>query len=83
MTTPISTTRQRQRQDLGRSLRAARAFARGKQAAAAAACGVTRNTLGLWERGEREPSAVDLLALATLYGVSLDALCGRAPLAPG
>lgn len=80
MTTPISTTRQRIRQNLGRCLRAARAFAGESQAGAAAALGVTRNTVGLWERGEREPSAVDLLALATLYGVTVDALVGRAPL---
>lgn len=80
MTTPISTTRQRIRQNLGRCLRAARAFAGESQARSAAALEITRNTVGLWERGEREPGAVDLLALATLYGVSVDALVGRAPL---
>jgi len=82
VSTPISPARQRIRQNLGRSLRAARAFAGATQAGSAAALEVTRNTLGLWERGDREPGAVDLLALATLYGVSLDALCGRAPLSP-
>lgn len=80
MTTPISKTRRQIRQNLGRSLRAARAFAGGSQAGAAAALEVTRNTVGLWERGAREPGAVDLLVLATLYGVSVDALVGRAPL---
>ncbi len=39
--------------------------------------GIRRATVSLWETGEREPGAVDLLRLAESCGVELDALCGR------
>lgn len=65
---------------LGRCLALARAYARMNQDEAAAGAGVSRKTVSLWETGVHEPGALDLLHLADLYGVGVEALCGRAPL---
>lgn len=48
-------------------------------AQAAQAAHVTKAAVCMWESGDRQPGLVSLLALADLYGVSLDALCGRTP----
>ncbi|MBE5054753.1 helix-turn-helix transcriptional regulator [Pseudoflavonifractor sp. DSM 107456] len=45
----------------------------------AQAAHVTRAAVCMWESGARQPGLDSLLALADLYGVSLDALCGRTP----
>ncbi len=46
---------------------------------AAQAAHVTKAAVCMWESGARQPGLASLLALADLYGVSLDALCGRNP----
>lgn len=38
--------------------------------------GVTRQAVSKWESGASEPSTANLLALARLYGISLDELVG-------
>ena len=38
--------------------------------------GVTRQAVSKWESGTSEPSTANLLALAKLYGISLDELVG-------
>lgn len=38
--------------------------------------GVTRQAVSKWESGTSEPSTANLLALAKLYGISLDELIG-------
>ncbi len=38
--------------------------------------GVTRQAVSKWESGASEPSTANLLALAKLYGISLDELVG-------
>ncbi|RTL04402.1 MAG: XRE family transcriptional regulator, partial [Acidimicrobiia bacterium] len=47
---------------------------------AAAAAGVTRPTLSLYETGHRTPGIDVCQALADAYGLTLDELTGRAPL---
>ena len=44
---------------------------------AAQAAHVTKAAVCMWESGARQPGLASLLALADLYGVSLDALFGR------
>lgn len=46
---------------------------------AAQAAHVTKAAVCMWESGARQPGRASLLALADLYGVSLDALFGRSP----
>lgn len=40
--------------------------------------GVSRQTISKWERGEASPDTDNLIALADLYGISLDELAGKA-----
>lgn len=40
----------------------------------AAKLGISRQAVSKWERGESSPDTDNLIALAKLYGVSLDAL---------
>lgn len=40
--------------------------------------GVSRQTISKWERGEASPDTDNLIALAELYGISLDELAGKA-----
>ena len=40
-------------------------------------CGLSKNMIARYERGERLPSIKDAAALADFFGVSLDYLCGR------
>ena len=82
MPTSVTEDRRRAREHLGRCLALARAYAGLSQTAVAHELGVRRATVSLWETGEREPSAVDLLRLAEIFGVGLDALCGRVGLPP-
>lgn len=71
-----------QRARIGRALALARNRARMTQGAAADEIGVRRPTLSDWERGNRSPDVTSLEDLADLYGVTLDELCGHAPLPP-
>lgn len=77
MPTSVTADRRRAREHLGRCFALARAYADLSQAEVAQQLGVRRATVSLWETGEREPGAVDLLRLAAVYGVGLDAVCGR------
>jgi Zn-dependent peptidase ImmA (M78 family)/DNA-binding XRE family transcriptional regulator len=56
--------------DLGGRLRGARSGANLTQDAAAAALGMSRTTLGAIEKGQRSVRPEELLAFASLYGVS-------------
>lgn len=40
-------------------------------------CGLSRNTIDRYERGERVPSLTDAAMLAEFFGVSVDYLAGR------
>lgn len=40
-------------------------------------CGLSKNMISRYERGERVPSLKDAALLAEHFGVSLDFLCGR------
>ena len=40
-------------------------------------CGLSKNSITRYERGERVPSITDAEALADFFEVSLDRLCGR------
>ncbi|MBS6217149.1 MAG: helix-turn-helix transcriptional regulator [Clostridiales bacterium] len=40
-------------------------------------CGLSRNMIGLYERGEADPSAGTVCILADIFGVSTDYLLGR------
>lgn len=40
-------------------------------------CGLSKNSIARYERGERVPSITDAEALADFFEVSLDRLCGR------
>lgn len=40
-------------------------------------CGLSKNMIARYERGERSPSIKEAAALADFFGVSLDYLCGH------
>ena len=40
-------------------------------------CGLSKNSIARYERGERVPSITDAVAIADFFEVSLDRLCGR------
>ena len=40
-------------------------------------CGLSKDMIGQYERGERQPSAKSLMALADYFDVSVDYLLGR------
>ena len=40
-------------------------------------CGMSRNTIERYERGERVPNLADAVVLADFFGVSIDYMCGR------
>ena len=42
-------------------------------------CGLSKNMIGKYESGERDPSIKTLTAIADYFGVSLDYLMGRDP----
>lgn len=39
-------------------------------------CGMSKNTVARYERGERVPNIEDAKKLADFFGVTLDELCG-------
>lgn len=47
------------------------------RSALAELCGLSRNMIGMYERGEKRPSLGVAIQLADLFAVSLDWLCGR------
>lgn len=40
-------------------------------------CGLSKNTIGQYERGEREPTFQALVTIADFFEVSMDYLAGR------
>ncbi|MFY0540034.1 helix-turn-helix domain-containing protein [Nannocystis pusilla] len=70
------------RQQLGQALAGARLRRGFSVEEAAAATQHEPRSLRNWEGGRTSPDALALLALADLYGISLEALVGRAPLPP-
>lgn len=63
-----------QRQSLGEALKAQRARCQITQEVVAESVGVSRQAVSKWESGASEPSTANLLALAKLYGISVDEL---------
>ena len=59
---------------LGEALKARRTAAGYTQEYVAEALGVSRQAVSKWENGTSEPSTANLMALAKLYGVSVDEL---------
>lgn len=50
---------------------------RMNQKALGECCGVSKNTVARWERGEREPAMCSLIKIADFFEVSTDYLLGR------
>ena len=62
------------KRSLGEALKAHRARCGMTQEFVAQSLGVSRQAVSKWESGASDPSTVNLLALARLYGVSADEL---------
>lgn len=62
------------KRSLGEALKAHRARCGMTQEYVAQSLGVSRQAVSKWESGVSDPSTVNLLALAKLYGVSADEL---------
>lgn len=58
-------------------LRKLRERRRMNQKALGECCGVSKNTVARWERGEREPAMCSLIKIADFFEVSTDYLLGR------
>lgn len=63
-----------QARSLGETLKARRTAANYTQEYVAEALGVSRQAVSKWENGASEPSTANLMALARLYGLSVDEL---------
>ncbi len=63
---------------LGEALKARRTQRGFTQEYVAEALGVSRQAVSKWENGSSEPSTANLMALAKLYGLSVDELHHRA-----
>ena len=64
---------------LGMRLRVLRAERGWTQREAASHCGVTKETLGWLERGERQPHDITLAKIARGYGIPVEELLGEEP----
>ena len=62
------------RGSLGEALKARRTAAGYTQEYVAEALGVSRQAVSKWENGTSDPSTANLMALAKLYGLSVDEL---------
>lgn len=58
-------------------LRALREKRRLSRHALSELCGLSRNVIGMYERGEKVPSVDALISLADYFGVPVDHLLGR------
>lgn len=63
-----------QAKSLGEALKARRTAAGYTQEYVAEALGVSRQAVSKWENGASEPSTANLMALAKLYGLTVDEL---------
>lgn len=66
-----------QRNGFPQRLQALREKQRLSRHALAELCGLSRNVIGMYERGEKVPSVGALVRLADYFGVSVDDLLGR------
>lgn len=66
---------------LAANLRGERAKARMSQEQVAKAIGGSQGAVQKWESGECVPAVDSVFALAALYGVGIDELCGWKPAA--
>lgn len=66
-----------QRELFSQRLQALRERRRLSRRTLAELCGLSKNMVSLYERGEREPSVEALVSLADFFGVSTDYLLGR------
>ncbi len=64
------------REKFGERLKELRAERGLSQVALAAAVGVSKGIISLWENGLREPTMTNLIALSRCFDVSLDELVG-------
>ncbi|WP_158348557.1 helix-turn-helix transcriptional regulator [Diplocloster agilis] len=62
--------------EIGKNLAAYRRAAGLTQKQAATKIHVSRQCLGNWETGRRQPRIEDIILLCRLYGISLDQLIG-------
>lgn len=62
------------RQSLGETLKEYRTHCKMTQEFVAESIGVSRQAVSKWENGTSDPSTSNLLALAKLYGVSIEEL---------
>ena len=62
---------------LADNLRGERAKTRMSQEQAARKIGVSQASIQKWEAGEVVPTIESIFALANLYGIEIDTLCGR------
>lgn len=67
-----------QARSLGETLKAHRTSRGFTQEYVAEALGVSRQAVSKWENGSSDPSTANLIALAKLYGLSVDELLRRA-----
>lgn len=63
-----------EKRSLGEVLKAHRTRCNMTQEMVAESLGVSRQAVGKWESGNSEPSTANLIALARLYGVTVDEL---------
>ena len=63
-----------EKRSLGEVLKEHRTRCHMTQEMAAESLGVSRQAVGKWESGASEPSTANLIALAKLYGVTVDEL---------
>lgn len=71
---PDSSTPPEQAKSLGETLKAHRTDRGFTQEYVAEALGVSRQAVSKWENGTSDPSTANLMALAKLYGLSVDEL---------
>lgn len=62
------------RKSLGETLKEYRETSKMTQEFVAEAIGVSRQAVSKWERGISEPSTTNLIAIARLYGISVEVL---------
>lgn len=63
--------------DFADSLRSLRERRKVSRRVLSELCGLSKNQIGRYERGEREPTLSTLTQLADYFGVSVDRLLGR------
>lgn len=65
------------KKEFAENLKALRAEKHISQLALAKRLGVTQQCVSEWERGNTEPTMTYLCMMADIFGITLDALCGK------